>query len=431
MRRRLLPALAAAGLTGPFLASRAALAQEAVTVFAAASLTDAMRALGQAWRAAGHPPPRFSFAASSALARQIEQGAPADLFASADEAWMDLLEERRLLLEGTRTSPLGQHPRPRGPRRPGRARGAGAGHGPPRPARPARAAGGGRPVQRAGGPLRPGSADLDGRLGRAGAAPRAGGQRALRPAAGGARGGAARDRLRDRRGGLAPACAPWAPSPRRATRPSPTPSPSPAAPRGTRPPSPSSPSPRGRRRRRPTRGSASFGGRPSGHGPGARGVGGGPAQPRRRAALRRLRAAARGAGGLAPGAGALSRAGAARRAGAPAAGDAAGRRRLAAAGDLRAARAGGLAAGRLVRRAPRLHHRRRVARHRRHVLPADRAGGAAEPGRGRSRAGGGGAHARRRAARPLRDGHAAADRARHPLRARSPPSRRGSGSSAR
>ncbi|TPG57463.1 molybdate ABC transporter substrate-binding protein [Roseomonas nepalensis] len=106
MRRRLLPALAAAGLAGSCLAPRAARAQEALTVFAAASLTDAMRALGEAWRAAGHPPPRLSFAASSALARQIEQGAPADLFASADEAWMDYLEERRLLLEGTRVSPL-------------------------------------------------------------------------------------------------------------------------------------------------------------------------------------------------------------------------------------------------------------------------------------------------------------------------------------
>lgn len=78
-----------------------------VTVMAAASLTDAMRELGQAWAAKGHPAPRFSFAASSALARQIEQGAPADIFASADEPWADYLQQRDLLVNGTRTSPLG------------------------------------------------------------------------------------------------------------------------------------------------------------------------------------------------------------------------------------------------------------------------------------------------------------------------------------
>ena len=103
-RRRLLRALAAP----PLLASlpSAARAQEAVTVFAAASLTDAMRALGEAWRGRGHAPPRLSFAASSALARQMEQGAPADIFASADEPWMDYVAERNLILPETRTSPL-------------------------------------------------------------------------------------------------------------------------------------------------------------------------------------------------------------------------------------------------------------------------------------------------------------------------------------
>lgn len=89
----------------PFEAGRAG-AQE-VTVMAAASLTDAMKALGQAWVAKGHPAPRFSFGASSALARQIEQGAPADIFASADEPWADYLQQRGLLVPGMRTSPLG------------------------------------------------------------------------------------------------------------------------------------------------------------------------------------------------------------------------------------------------------------------------------------------------------------------------------------
>lgn len=80
---------------------------QGVTVMAAASLTDAMRSLGQAWAAKGNPAPRFSLAASSALARQIEQGAPADIFISADEAWMDHLQQRALIVDATRTSPLG------------------------------------------------------------------------------------------------------------------------------------------------------------------------------------------------------------------------------------------------------------------------------------------------------------------------------------
>jgi molybdate transport system substrate-binding protein len=85
----------------------AARAQEPVTVFAAASLTDALRALGQEWAARGNPAPRLSFAASSALARQIEQGAPAHLFLSADQRWMDYLQERNAIVNATRTSPLG------------------------------------------------------------------------------------------------------------------------------------------------------------------------------------------------------------------------------------------------------------------------------------------------------------------------------------
>ncbi|WP_137179776.1 molybdate ABC transporter substrate-binding protein [Roseomonas sp. AR75] len=80
--------------------------QETLTVFAAASLTDAMRALAQQWQGAGHPAPRLSFAASSALARQIEQGAPADLFMSADEPWMDYVQQRNLIVNDTRVSPL-------------------------------------------------------------------------------------------------------------------------------------------------------------------------------------------------------------------------------------------------------------------------------------------------------------------------------------
>ncbi|WBV45153.1 molybdate ABC transporter substrate-binding protein [Pseudoroseomonas cervicalis] len=102
MQRRVL--LAAATL--PLLSGARAQGTPGPTVFAAASLTDAMRALAEAWRGQGRPAPRFSFAASSALARQMEQGAPADLFASADEPWMDYVQQRGLIVEATRRSVL-------------------------------------------------------------------------------------------------------------------------------------------------------------------------------------------------------------------------------------------------------------------------------------------------------------------------------------
>jgi molybdate transport system substrate-binding protein len=78
-----------------------------LTVFAAASLTDAMKDVSTQWEKAGHPPLRLSFGASSTLARQIEQGAPANLFASADEKWMDYLVEKNLIAAGTRKDLLG------------------------------------------------------------------------------------------------------------------------------------------------------------------------------------------------------------------------------------------------------------------------------------------------------------------------------------
>ncbi|WP_040613818.1 molybdate ABC transporter substrate-binding protein [Teichococcus cervicalis] len=103
MHRRVLLAAALLPLRAP--AARAQ-AEAGPTVFAAASLTDAMRALAEAWRAGGHAAPRFSFAASSALARQMEQGAAADLFASADEPWMDYVQQRGLIVAATRRSVL-------------------------------------------------------------------------------------------------------------------------------------------------------------------------------------------------------------------------------------------------------------------------------------------------------------------------------------
>jgi molybdate transport system substrate-binding protein len=84
----------------------AAGAQE-LTVFAAASLTDAMKDVSAQWVNAGHQAPRMSFGSSSTLARQIEQGAPANVFASADEKWMDYLVEKNLIAANTRKDLLG------------------------------------------------------------------------------------------------------------------------------------------------------------------------------------------------------------------------------------------------------------------------------------------------------------------------------------
>lgn len=78
----------------------------AVTVFAASSLIDVMKQLGELYAAEGHPAPVFNFAASSELARQIEQGAGADVFISADEAWMDYVADRSLIDPASRKTLL-------------------------------------------------------------------------------------------------------------------------------------------------------------------------------------------------------------------------------------------------------------------------------------------------------------------------------------
>ena len=73
-------------------------------VLAAASLQESLGAAADAWARKGHPRPVISFAASSALARQIAAGAPADLFISADQEWMDYAEQRRLIRPQTRSA---------------------------------------------------------------------------------------------------------------------------------------------------------------------------------------------------------------------------------------------------------------------------------------------------------------------------------------
>ncbi len=76
-------------------------------IFAASSLTEALTEVSEAYAKTGKPKPVLSFAASSALAHQIENGAPAALFASADEEWMDYLAAHNLIVADTRTSFLG------------------------------------------------------------------------------------------------------------------------------------------------------------------------------------------------------------------------------------------------------------------------------------------------------------------------------------
>lgn len=84
------------GLTALIL-SFSALATQKVTVFAAASLTNAMQDIATAYKAEHQDAEIvFSFASSSVLAKQIEQGAPADIFMSADQKWMTYLIDHQL-----------------------------------------------------------------------------------------------------------------------------------------------------------------------------------------------------------------------------------------------------------------------------------------------------------------------------------------------
>src|SRR6202046_2427550 len=77
-----------------------------ITVFAAASLTDSLKVIAATYEKNSGDKIVFNFAASSLLARQIEEGAPADIFFSADEAKMDALEKKGLIASETRESPL-------------------------------------------------------------------------------------------------------------------------------------------------------------------------------------------------------------------------------------------------------------------------------------------------------------------------------------
>ena len=76
-------------------------------VLAASSLQESLGAAADAWVAKGRERPVLSFAGSSALARQLQTGAPADLFISADEEWMDAVEAEGLLRPGSRQDLVG------------------------------------------------------------------------------------------------------------------------------------------------------------------------------------------------------------------------------------------------------------------------------------------------------------------------------------
>jgi molybdate transport system substrate-binding protein len=88
------------------LATAAARAED-VVVFAAASLTNALNEIGDAFTAKTGHTVKPSYASSSALARQVEQGAPAQVFASADLLWMDHLAGKKLINSDTRFNLLG------------------------------------------------------------------------------------------------------------------------------------------------------------------------------------------------------------------------------------------------------------------------------------------------------------------------------------
>jgi molybdate transport system substrate-binding protein len=102
--RRFAAALATALIAfGP---GEAAHAQD-VVVFAAASLTNALDVAAKLFEGQGGAHAKISYAASSTLAKQIESGAPADMFISADLDWMNYLEQRHLIRPATRRNLLG------------------------------------------------------------------------------------------------------------------------------------------------------------------------------------------------------------------------------------------------------------------------------------------------------------------------------------
>jgi molybdate transport system substrate-binding protein len=105
---RLIAILIAAGALAFAPCSRPAEPEKTtLTVFGAASLTNVLQDVGDAYTKETSIAVKFSFAASSTLARQIENGAPADIFMSADSDWMDYLQARHLIQDATRRNVVG------------------------------------------------------------------------------------------------------------------------------------------------------------------------------------------------------------------------------------------------------------------------------------------------------------------------------------
>jgi molybdate transport system substrate-binding protein len=104
-RREILGIAAAIAVAGNTTVTRAE--AQPLLVFAAASLKNALDDIDAGWRRGTGKHARISYAASSLLAKQIENGAPADLFISADSDWMDYLETRKLIKPGSRSDLLG------------------------------------------------------------------------------------------------------------------------------------------------------------------------------------------------------------------------------------------------------------------------------------------------------------------------------------
>ncbi|MCS6742889.1 molybdate ABC transporter substrate-binding protein, partial [Acinetobacter baumannii] len=83
------------------------MASEKITVFAAASLTNALNEISAQYKQEKQADVVASYASSSTLARQIEQGAPANLFISADQQWMDYVINKNLMVTDSRHTLLG------------------------------------------------------------------------------------------------------------------------------------------------------------------------------------------------------------------------------------------------------------------------------------------------------------------------------------
>ena len=106
MKRRWLGLAVAASMAIAPLVAHAQ--SNSLVIFAAASLKNALDEIAIGWsKETGKPKPKISYAASSALAKQIEQGAPTDLFISADLDWMDYAEKKDLIQKDTRFNLLG------------------------------------------------------------------------------------------------------------------------------------------------------------------------------------------------------------------------------------------------------------------------------------------------------------------------------------